>query len=69
MSFSIASWIHSVARIDERLLQLLRHARLGEWAYGQVPSTAEAKAVGPAICRSLGLDETLGMPDKVCLLQ
>lgn len=61
----LLSWIHSLARIDPGLLQLLRYARQGEWVYGQVPATEHARQLGPALCRGVGLPSELGMPDKV----
>ena len=58
-------WIHSLARIDPSLLQLLRHARKGEWQYGKIPASDKIRELGPKICQSMGVDSDLGMPDKV----
>lgn len=58
-------WIHSVARIDPGLLQLLRYARKGEWAYGKMPVTEHARQLGPDLCRGVGVAPELGMPDRV----
>jgi len=62
---SYDKWIHSLARIDPGLLELLRRARAGEWVYGQVPATKDVLELGPSLCRRLGCDESLGRPDQI----
>lgn len=50
--------------MDAELLQLLRHARAGEWVYGQTPSIVAAQELGPLICERLGYNGSLGDPAK-----
>lgn len=58
-------WIHSLAKIEERLLELLRYARAGEWAYGRQPSTIASEQIGADLCESMGWPAEAGMPNKV----
>lgn len=58
-------WIHSLAKIDGRLLELLRLAKDREWVYGQIPNTAAAQNIGPSLCTTMGWRGDAGMPDKV----
>lgn len=56
-------WIDSLARIDKRLIELLRYARRGEWVYGETPTTPAARAIGPELCTAMGWPAEAGMPN------
>ena len=52
---SYVKWIARLARMDPRLLQVLRYARSGEYIYGQKPS-AEVEIMCEEIAKNMGLD-------------
>jgi hypothetical protein len=54
---SYNKWISTLARMDPRLLQLLRDARSGAYTYGQEPSAEVAKMTA-GIASALGISSS-----------
>ncbi|KAH8922946.1 hypothetical protein BT69DRAFT_1297544 [Atractiella rhizophila] len=54
---SYVLWISRLSRVDHRLLQVLRHARAGEWQYGKRPIPGSA-----ADLVTTGLAKSMDMP-------
>ncbi|CAI6252429.1 unnamed protein product [Periconia digitata] len=58
---SYNTWISSAAKLDHRLLLVLRHAKYGTWRYGE--DTGMGQLLG-SMCHDYGLPEELGDPSK-----
>jgi hypothetical protein len=58
---SYNAWISSAAKLDHRLLLVLRQARYGSWVYGL--DTGKSNLLG-SMCHDYGLPEEMGDPAK-----
>ena len=64
---SYVRWISALARLDLRVLLLLRHARARNWMYGS-QARGEAQGLGEALAVRSGLPSTMGNPSRITRL-